>query len=510
MKTKTTDSPALVAARERYRSAAAALDEKRKACEELAADTSQEDRDAAGAAFDQALEQADAAKADEARLEKIQQSRYAHATPDAADADPDKGGKRDITITREPLAYEKHDMATSYLLDIARTRFKRGNVTAAEERLGEHRKQMQVEVKARDDYLTRKSTRDLEALIEQEIREGNINAYVAQQLMDQGLFNRTQESRAVSRLDGSAGEFVPPLWVLDEFAPAIRAARPFADRVRRLTLPGGTDSINVPIITVGGLTGFQAQDGQAVASRDWQTSSVLAPVRTVAGQLDVAMQVLDQSPIAFDQIAFGDLAADYALQLDAGCIAGTGGPGQLLGILNVTGIGSTAFTTGSPTAALAYPKLAGALNTVAGARKMPATEMWMHSQRYYWLASQLDTQGRPFLVPTVSGPLNAYGVMHNDQAQGDTGTNILGTDVLMDQSIPTNLGGGTNEDRVIMTRMQDHILFEGDMRTRALEEVLSGTLQVRFQVYAYVAFTAGRFPAGTGIVQGTGLATPTF
>ena len=33
--------------------------------------------------------------------------------------------------------------------------------------------------------------------------------------------------------------------------------------------------------------------------------------------------------------------------------------------------------------------------------------------------------------------------------------------VYVDTAIPTNLGTGTNEDRIIVTRPADHILFEG-------------------------------------------------
>jgi hypothetical protein len=40
-------------------------------------------------------------------------------------------------------------------------------------------------------------------------------------------------------------------------------------------------------------------------------------------------------------------------------------------------------------------------------------------------------------------------------------------------------------------------------------EVLSGTLQVRFQAYNYVAFLA-RYGQSISVVQGTGLASPTY
>jgi len=85
---------------------------------------------------------------------------------------------------------------------------------------------------------------------------------------------------------------------------------------------------------------------------------------------------------------------------------------------------------------------------------------------------------------------------------------VMGTPLMVDQAIPTNLGGGTNEDRVIATVMTDHVLFESDFRARAMVEPLAGTLGVRFQLYAYAAFTAGRFPSGTCVVAGTGMAGP--
>jgi hypothetical protein len=87
---------------------------------------------------------------------------------------------------------------------------------------------------------------------------------------------------------------------------------------------------------------------------------------------------------------------------------------------------------------------------------------------------------------------------------------VIGVPVYLDLNIPTNLGAGTNEDRIIATIMRDHVLFEGDLQLRVLKEILSGTLGVRFQAYAYCAFTAGRFPAATSVVSGTGLITPTF
>ncbi len=56
-----------------------------------------------------------------------------------------------------------------------------------------------------------------------------------------------------------------------------------------------------------------------------------ANVKTIWGQQGVSIQLLEQSPIAFDQIVFRDLAKAYAAALDVQVIAGTDTSGQVVG-----------------------------------------------------------------------------------------------------------------------------------------------------------------------------------
>jgi hypothetical protein len=77
--------------------------------------------------------------------------------------------------------------------------------------------------------------------------------------------------------------------------------------------------------------------------------------------------------------------------------------------------------------------------------------------------------------------------------------------VILDGNIPTNLGGSTNETRILTLRTSDLYLWEGPIQTRVLTEVLSGTLQVRFQVYRYAAFMPNRLSKAISIVSGTGM-----
>jgi HK97 family phage major capsid protein len=418
---------------------------------------------------------------------------------------PDSGLEGSKITSREPNTYSRHNPGNSWLLDVARSETGRGELDEARGRLARHAKEQKETIERRRAVAEQRAASELGQMLADLER---VNPALARSLAEQGLV----EKRAVSRVDTtSAGEFVPPLWLIDLFAPLARAARPFADQVRNIPLPGGTDSINVPRVTTGFLTGVQTADNAAVTSQDMISATVTAPVRTVAGNADIAMQLLDQSPINFDEVVFGDLFADYALQLDTQVIGGSGVAGQLLGITNVSGVNAVTFTTGAPTLPLLWPKLADATQQSAVNRKIWPSAAWVHGRRFAWMAKELDTSSRPFITVTTGGPTNAYGQYASDftEAQGGPFTNLIGVPYYVDLSLPTNQGDGTR-DQVIVTRMEDHILFEGDLQARVLKEVLSGTLGVRFQVYAYVAFTAARFPVATSIVSGSGLTTPTF
>lgn len=269
-------------------------------------------------------------------------------------------------------------------------------------------------------------------------------------------------------------------------------------------LPSGTDSINMPKVLSGTATAVQTADGAAVASTDLTDTFVNAPVRTVAGEQDVAIQLLDQSPVAFDEIIFADLVADYNQRLDIQVIGGTGTAGQVLGILNVSGINSVTYTDASVTLPEMYPAFAQGASQVYKNRKLPATAAVVLPSVWYWATGQLDTTNRPLIVP----PQVAWnpGGTQMDLATGDgpAGMLSMGLPAYLDGNLPVNLGAGTNETRTIIARFNDLYLWEGAMQTRVIQGVLSGTLQVRLQVYAYVAFMPHRRPESISVLSGTG------
>lgn len=424
---------------------------------------------------------------DERVAELLDAEKRERSAAELAGSLSDSGGiTGGAVVRREPMMYER-GKRTSYFADLGLAYV--GGDEEARQRLARHRQEMDVELPKREARMEAEFHRGIESL-----SIGERRAAI--------------ERRDISRVDGAGGEFVPPLWLMDEYAALARAGRPFADLVRNVPLPGGTDSINIPRITTGTAVAAQTADNAAVAETDMVTDSVAAPVRTIAGQQDLALQLVEQSPVGFDEIVLMDLRADYNAKLDAQLLAGSGAAGQLKGILSAGGNAIT-YTDASPTLPELYPKVADAIQQASTARKRVPNVLLMAPRRWFWALAQVDSTGRPFVLPTAQGALNTLADVRDQAFQGPVGT-LLGLPVVLDPNMPINLGAGTNEDRIIATLTTDLILFEGGIRTRALPEVLSGTLTVRFQLYAYVAWTAERYPTGTSIAAGTGLVTPTF
>ena len=308
----------------------------------------------------------------------------------------------------------------------------------------------------------------------------------------------------MSRTDGQGGEFVPPLWLLNSYIKLARAGRVTADLASKFELPAGTDSINLPKISGGSSVAAQT-DGSAVSNTDMTTSTVTAPVNTYAGQQVFSLQLLEQSPINFDQVVFADLIAEHAQKIGAAVIGGSGSSGAHTGILTNTGTTSITYTATTPTAAGVYAAIAQGISNVAKNRFLPADAVVMNPSMWYWLVSQVDSNGRPFVVPTGGAPYNAAGVMDETRAEGMVGT-IVGVPVYLDPNIGSTYS--TNQTRVIVGRFSDLALFEGPLRSRVLFETDANTLQVRLQAYNYSAFTSYRYSNSFSVCSGTGFVAP--
>ncbi|MFD7746709.1 phage major capsid protein [Streptomyces sp. NPDC059698] len=315
------------------------------------------------------------------------------------------------------------------------------------------------------------------------------------------------EQRAVTTTDGSMGEFVPPLWMVNDYVALARAGRVAADRVRHQPLPAGTDSISLPKVASGTAVAEQAAQNTSVQNTDATLTSVTASVATIAGQQTVPQQLLDQSPINVDSILLADLAADYAVKLDTFVL--TNNAANKRGLLAVPGVNAVTYTDATPTTAELYPKVADGIQLIHTNRLMPADTILMHPRRWAWFTAQVDTQGRPLVVPVTNMPQNALAAMEGVNSEGFVGT-LQGLPVYVDPNIPTGLGAGTNEDRILILRADDVILFEGSPRAEVFRETKADQLSVLLRFFNYAALHSERYPKSISVLAGTGLIAPTF
>ncbi len=332
------------------------------------------------------------------------------------------------------------------------------------------------------------------------------------EMQELGVELRSDEARAV----GSSlfGGLVVPQYLVDEFAPVLRNGRSFLNAVRREPLPEEGMTLVVPRGQTGVTVAAQATENATVSNTnvdyDWDLS---VGVRTYAGQQDVSRQSLERGTPGIDRLVYADLVAAYASVVDADAINGAGTSGTHKGVLQSTGINGVTYTDTTPTVPEIWPKLADAIQQVATNRKMSANLIVMHPRRWAWFVAALDGQSRPLIVNDPSAAVNAMGAAAADFGEGQLVGTLQGLPVLVDANVPTNLGAGTNEDRIIVLRRSDPVLWEeGDGMPRELrfEETGAGGLTVKLVVYGYSAFTAERYAAAVSVISGTGLVAPSF
>lgn len=314
------------------------------------------------------------------------------------------------------------------------------------------------------------------------------------------------ELRDMSSTAAAGGEFLPPLHLQQEWAALARAGRPFANAIRSRAMPAVGMSFTIPRVTAGTSTAAQTENA-AVSDTDATTDEITVNVRTIAGQVDLSRQAFERSEPGLDEVLFADLAADYATTLDTQLVNGNGTAPNLRGILNNANINEVTYGDADPTVGELYPKIADAINQIHTNRFMAPDAIFMHPRRWAFFLAALDTTNRPLVTPYA--PQNALARFDAVAPENIVG-NLQGLTVFVDPNIPTNLGAGTNEDAIIVTRLADNLLWETDPRTRVFESVGSNTLTIRLQVFGYVAYTSDRYGSAHTKITGSGLVAPTF
>ena len=336
------------------------------------------------------------------------------------------------------------------------------------------------------------------------------NDYAAQER----LARHTREEE-VERRDVGTGNFaglVIPQYLVDLAAPLARAGRPTADfATNKMILPPAGMTLNISRMTTGTSTAVQAAENDAISETNADDTLLTVNVRTIAGQQDISKQAIERGT-GIDSFIIQDLIRGWHTTLDSQILNGDGNSGSILGLSNTVGIGSVTYTDASPTVAELYPKLADAYQKVQTGAFMNPTHWIMHPRRLAFLLAAVDTAGRPLVVPTLNGPMNAFAAGAGQAFYGNSGYSLMGLPIVADANVTTTAGAGSNEDEIYCVTAPEFHLWEqaGSPFALNFDATGAGSLTIKSVVYGYAAATAGRYPAAFSKISGTGLVTPTF
>jgi Phage capsid family len=433
-----------------------------------------------------------------------------------------KAGRNDVTVGSEPEVYRRNGErdSPSYYIDLAcrahpALASKLGpKADGYAKRLDEHSKMIEDVMPKREAQRQRRAEAQIEAA-ERETR-GRWTGRSA------GFEESPFERRAPSRIPGQGGYAIPPLWLIDDYIPYLRPGRVAAGLPRQMALPPGTDSINVPKLTTPTAVAIQTADNAPVVTQDIKDNFVNASVKTLAGFADLPLQLVEQSPgTIIDEVITRDMMAAYDVALDKQVISGngTGAPlsgGQIVGIYPATNWEATSlvWNSSSPKGQGFFQMLGAMASKTAQARfNLQDFAFLLNPRRWFWGSTYTDTNGRFIVENQDFGPYNTDALIIGEQTpfEGLVGRVPFGPKVYIDANMPITDPGHKTEvadgDFAIGAIWDDIWLFEGDIRTDVFDQTLSGTMEIRYRLYNYVAMLQ-RYGPSVAISTGTGFAPP--
>lgn len=276
------------------------------------------------------------------------------------------------------------------------------------------------------------------------------------------------------------------------------------------TLNVNTTSIELDQITLGTTAGWVAELATKPESTSLTLATVTASVFTAAGLATISNQLLADSNPAVDQLVTRDLAKRLVALEESAFMAGTG-TGQPLGILNTPGLSTKTMAVPGSGTVVSGP--GGILDTTLDAIAQLQTDFGsptaivMHPRTWTAILKDKNAQG----VYTYGSPADAVNSSPQIQEgrtiyQGPTRT-LWGVPVTLSNRVPTNLGGGTNESRIIVADFSEALIL--DRQGITVDEsphVYFTSNQTVFRAEERVGFTAARQPKAFCVIGGVGLA----
>lgn len=328
----------------------------------------------------------------------------------------------------------------------------------------------------------------------QDIRLANKGDSAARERLTKGFEGLNSEGKAMTEGNNAQGGYL----VRPQVERQIVQARELDNVLRTLCskLNVTTNQIQLDQLGLTTTAGWVAELATKPESTGMTLATVTASVFTAAGLATISNQLLADSNPAVDGLVTADLAKRLVALEEAAFINGTGS-GQPLGILNTPGIGATALTS---TAILdLLDAILDAIADVETDHGAPSAIL-MHPRTWTRILKSRDAQGAYYIDP-------AGGVQDPRTGLRGPVKSLWGYPVVTTNRMPTNLGGGTNESRVIVGDFREALIL--DRQGITVDEsphVYFTTNQTVFRAEQRVGFTAARTPAAFNVVGGAGLA----
>lgn len=110
------------------------------------------------------------------------------------------------------------------------------------------------------------------------------------------------------------------------------------------TLTGLTGNVDIPKKT-GNTTAYWVGEDVAVSETNIALGQISMTPKSLGGYVDITRRLMQQSSMDVEALVRADLAESIALAIDSSGIYGLGGSSALLGIKNITGVGTETLTS---------------------------------------------------------------------------------------------------------------------------------------------------------------------
>ena len=304
---------------------------------------------------------------------------------------------------------------------------------------------------------------------------------------------------------GADGGLVPPAYLTSMIAEFPRAGKPFWDIIPKTTMPDTGEKMFLPQeAETGNVAAFDNQGTNVVSSAEGSVTDEEVDIVMVAGRWVTTRRSLDRG-VGITDLVWRSLTERYDVKLDAMALNGTSAAGETVGVLQDAATNNVVWTDTTPTFAEFWPRWRQAVGDQWTRRKLPPSLAVWSPKLWTWISSQLDTTNRPLSmgeVDIVRNPVmlgdavGEYGVMGSSQ----------GLNIMVDANVPDDLGAGSNETAVIVTRPMDLVAAETPAMSITAEQSQVDKLLVEFVLYGYVAFSSGWQGRAATKLTGTGMA----